>query len=1816
MADSKLNKSDKRSNLAKQNKASPQRLEKSESSGKSVSPLLSPLALMALGLTGAAIAEVANKAESVDLNQSEGKSADLMPAETTGVQIELFTETLAEAGPSNIEQALQDLVQSMASAQQATPAASSSEEAVSEESAGAALPTELSNDVLMAAASSASSIQNYSDSTGKETLSNGSADVILAQANTSPTGAPSAAASTSTTAAAGAEASAAAATGGLSQLALVGILAGVAVAAGGSSSSGPAGDTTAPIITSMGAKIGTSVITLTYNEALDASKVPQTSAFSITTGGQANAVTSVTINGNVVTLNLTSQIAAGNVSVAYTDPTSSNDVNAIQDTAGNDAVTFLQGKLADGYIRGAQIYIDTNKNGTADTSEALAGVVTDADGNFFLPSTAPKGTIIAVGGVNIDTGVPNTIPLKAPEGSTTINPLTTLVQAVVDNSAKPGATLLTPAQAATQVANALGLDLPAGASLTSYDPLSATDSGALEAQKASAQIATLVTLAANSNATTANAVQSNLAILVTESTTIGALDLTDSSTVLEAVTVTGVSVSQDQLNAINTANNAIAQAETLNDIAVSQADALDKVAPATPTLTVAALGNDATPAVKVTLNTKAIDGSAVVAGDTVVVYEGTTALSAATTITADDIAAGFVTINTSALAEGSHTLSARVTDKADNISTVGTAAGTTATAVIDLTAPTASNVTSSSEDTGASASDRLTKDNTPTLSITAEAGSTVKVYNGETLLGNATEGAQGVFSYTTAALADGVHVLSAKATDPAGNTGAAGTTYSVTIDTAAPTASTLSPADGGQSLGLAANLILTASQEIAKGTGNITLYKADGTVAESFAVSSDKVTINGSAISINPSADLTKDQAYYVKVDAGAFTDLAGNAFAGISDATTWNFTAAGATIATSDIATNNVINAAELAAGVQVSGTVTAEFTTGTLTAQLQPSTGDAINLENVVYNQETGAWTADVPKSLSGTTSYTLNTTFTGSGSAAGITGTGQKSVQLDTVAPTAAAASLATNSGSTADTITNVGTVNITGLELNATWQYSTDKGANWLTGSGSSVTLTGDGDKSIIVKQTDTAGNVSNTSTAFDFTLDTTAPAKGTITQITENSGYSGADRLTNDTTPVLTFTATAGQKLILGSGNQALADSVYSVTDDNGTYTVTVNTALTDGGYGIVVLDAAGNYAELKTDGTDGATFLIDQTAPTAPTITTLTTDSGVLGDLITNDKTPTLTVTTEPGIGLKLMQNTTEVTNATIEESKTTPGSYTVTVAGDLNDGNYNLVAIDGAGNKSTSTASAFKVDTSAPSQPVITALSIDGGTAGDRLTNATPVLTVTAEAGAKLFVGQASTVAGSGPVEITTPYTVEETSAGVYSVTFSSALADGIYGLMALDAAGNRSLSPASLQSTATFAIDKVAPSLNISLLENTQVPTFEFAFSEAVKGFDASDVIVENGTKGAFTVIDNKTYRVEVELDASTSPVLFKVNANANAGQDFFGNASTAPSAAFSKLTLIGTTGADVLTNDNAAATYIDLSEGGNDTIKLTSASHATVSALDEVNGFTSGDKIDLSAILKTAAGYTSSALADTGSGFVELKNVGLAQNTTTGKTNVTFDVHFDAAALDASKINGAIIDLVYDYSKVSAAQANSATYIDPDFGNTVNIWSTVVSNLSGSSANGKIALAPDLTELTFASNPIITSTGKTLGVTLIVNSLVSTFDVGLEAKSAGGLTDISTVNGATNNVTVGVTKTAGAASGGNGNLVIVTDADALTTVTDNQLHMLVKYVSETDTTQLRVQYDTNSATGTTAVSEVIALDFSGDVTTNLTPAALTFI
>ncbi|MEM3744121.1 MAG: Ig-like domain-containing protein [Candidatus Methanomethyliaceae archaeon] len=90
------------------------------------------------------------------------------------------------------------------------------------------------------------------------------------------------------------------------------------------------------------------------------------------------------------------------------------------------------------------------------------------------------------------------------------------------------------------------------------------------------------------------------------------------------------------------------------------------------------------------------------------------------------------------------------------------------------------------DDTGVSNSDKITK-KTSDLTITgnAEAGSTVKLYEGETLLGSGSAGNDGKFSIDIT-LSEGIHQIVAKAIDEAGNVSEASGALTITVDTTAP----------------------------------------------------------------------------------------------------------------------------------------------------------------------------------------------------------------------------------------------------------------------------------------------------------------------------------------------------------------------------------------------------------------------------------------------------------------------------------------------------------------------------------------------------------------------------------------------------------------------------------------------------------------------------------------------------------------------------------------------------------------------------------------------------------------------------------------------------------------------------------------------------------------------------------------------------------------------------------------------------------------------------------------------------------------------
>ena len=98
-----------------------------------------------------------------------------------------------------------------------------------------------------------------------------------------------------------------------------------------------------PILSAASTSVNGATVTLDFDEELS-SKVAATSAFEINVDGKVNDVTSVQLTSTdspSVLLTLSDYIKKGQtVTVSYTDPTSSDDTNALQDLIGLDVESF------------------------------------------------------------------------------------------------------------------------------------------------------------------------------------------------------------------------------------------------------------------------------------------------------------------------------------------------------------------------------------------------------------------------------------------------------------------------------------------------------------------------------------------------------------------------------------------------------------------------------------------------------------------------------------------------------------------------------------------------------------------------------------------------------------------------------------------------------------------------------------------------------------------------------------------------------------------------------------------------------------------------------------------------------------------------------------------------------------------------------------------------------------------------------------------------------------------------------------------------------------------------------------------------------------------------------------------------------------------------------------------------------------------------------------------------------------------------------------------------------------------------------------
>ena len=133
--------------------------------------------------------------------------------------------------------------------------------------------------------------------------------------------------------------------------------------------------------------------------------------------------------------------------------------------------------------------------------------------------------------------------------------------------------------------------------------------------------------------------------------------------------------------------------------------------------------------------------------------------------------------------------------------------------------------------------------------------------------------------------------------DIAGNEGLQVTEISsgtiVIFDKISPEITTYFPAHQAINVQPADNLVLTFDEKVLPVTSkNIVIRNAaDNQIVETIAVTQANVSITNETVTVNPTLDLAHNTTYSIQIDAGAFTDVAGNAYKGITNNTSWNFT-------------------------------------------------------------------------------------------------------------------------------------------------------------------------------------------------------------------------------------------------------------------------------------------------------------------------------------------------------------------------------------------------------------------------------------------------------------------------------------------------------------------------------------------------------------------------------------------------------------------------------------------------------------------------------------------------------------------------------------------------------------------------------------------------------------------------------------------------------------------------------------------------------------------------------------------------------------
>ncbi|EOC5256468.1 Ig-like domain-containing protein [Enterobacter asburiae] len=667
-----------------------------------------------------------------------------------------------------------------------------------------------------------------------------------------------------------------------------------------------------------------------------------------------------------------------------------------------------------------------------------------------------------------------------------------------------------------------------------------------------------------------------------------------------------------------------------------------------------------------------------------------------------------------ALADGgSYVINAQVSN------TIGNSGSDNHTVTVDLTAPSMGiSIDSLQNDTGLSASDFITNDSQVVVngSLTAQLGNNEKAQisldGGTTWIDLTVTGT--TWRYTDGrTLTDGTYQYQVRVIDNAGNVGATDS-QDVVIDLTKPAAATITVDSITQDTGLSGSDFITSDSQISlKGTLGAALGSGDhAQISLDGGVTWIDVSVSGLSWTYVDGRTLADgDYNYQLRV-----IDDAGNISATASQVVTIDTVApdASKTIAIDSISDDTGLSGSDFITNdtsLTLHGSLGATLADG---EYAQISIDGGVTWQNVIV---TGNSWYYVDSRTLGNQTYDYYVRVV---DAAGNVGaSAHQQVTVDTVAPDAAITvtvdNITVDTGfdnndflTSSTSYTLHGTL---GAELGAgefvqvsmdggsTWVYATVSGTQW---SYSDTRTLTDGSHNYQVRVVDQAGNVGAT-TSQAVTMDTQAPQYGiTIDSISEDTGQSGSDFITMDTT--LTINGSLGSALANDERVQISLDggntwSDATVTNQRWSYTDTRDLADGDYTYQVRIIDQAGNVGS-----TASQVVTVDTTPPTTVGTVVSYTDGegerqGTFGSAVaTDDNSPlingTLNRAPDDGEIVQLYRDGVLLGQVTMNGS----ASWSFQDNG-LSDGNHTYIVrvTDKAGNYTESDGFVLNVDTSIP---------------------------------------------------------------------------------------------------------------------------------------------------------------------------------------------------------------------------------------------------------------------------------------------------------------------------------------------------------------------------------------------------------------------------------------------------------------------------------------------------------------------------------------